>query len=301
VKELGSGVPDLVVAAYDAERELRDPSVAPLAPATAAVGGTLARLGKRIGSVITGNTGDFEFSAEDLGYAGTDARPDLLIAVFAPEDVQGVEQPFPLPPEQRLLYVSRVPRTDAGAEEAYLIRVLQAQLDKFQISAGRPAKVDADTRGYLGAIEAKGAFRQKVVQGLAPQLNHQVTRAIATKSMAKDKVKGLNALPPSRASSPFILRDPKKLDEVQQAAVQAGLQGALGSYKGKLHVTFSSQELAALDLRPDPTTGMPQGSAKQVDLLATIFAKVGGVDLVRTHEFVDSPSTAAALLRKYRP
>src|SRR5207249_3509965 len=93
------------------------------------------RLGKRIGSVLTDQEGKFTLASEDLEFQGNESRPDLVILVFAPEDVQKLEEPYPLPPEKRVLYISSVPRVDAGAEEAFVIRLLQAQLDKFNISA----------------------------------------------------------------------------------------------------------------------------------------------------------------------
>src|SRR5438105_4358270 len=136
VKETNTGIPNLLVAAYDSEIDLRDVSTNPTA-ADAGVGPQiLERLGKRLGSVLTGPDGKFEMSSDDLCFQRGDPRPDLVLAIFAPEDVIDAQHPYPYPPDKRILYISGVSRTDAGAEEAYFIRLLQAQLDKFHIQTG---------------------------------------------------------------------------------------------------------------------------------------------------------------------
>src|SRR5258707_402304 len=115
VKETNSGVPNLVVAAFDSDVAIRDlvtdhPRTNVFTPQF------MDKLGKRIGSVLTESDGRFNLNREELHFEGVESRPDLLLIVFAPEDILDAKRPFVLPPEQRILYISSVPRADAGAE-----------------------------------------------------------------------------------------------------------------------------------------------------------------------------------------
>jgi len=109
VKETGEGVPNLVVAAYDTDEAQLDLD---RLRTTTVEGGW----GDRIGSVLTDTGGRFELSFDkaDFQQGDQEARPDLLVMVYAPEDSQSATEPSPLTPRERLLHVSRVPRQDAG-------------------------------------------------------------------------------------------------------------------------------------------------------------------------------------------
>src|SRR5262249_44656902 len=114
VKETNVGIPNLVVAVFDSERTLASSS---------GEKGTFSfsDCGKRIGSVLTDRDGRFSLQREGLEFQGNEARPDLVLVVFAPEDVGDPDHPVPLPPAKRVLYVSAAPLTDAGGEEAIVI------------------------------------------------------------------------------------------------------------------------------------------------------------------------------------
>ena len=150
VKETNLGIPDLIVAAYDSGRPIRES----LRRGPDGKGLSLQDAGRRIGSVLTEPDGRFVLTSEDLEFQGNEQRPNLLIIVFAPEDVQGLDMPYPLPPEERILYISAVPRNDAGAEEAFTIRLLQAQLDHFDLKAGASSPDSSvDDHRLAAAIE----------------------------------------------------------------------------------------------------------------------------------------------------
>src|SRR3972149_2210483 len=104
VKETNSGIPHLIVTAYDSEKSIRE--IIGAKPNREAF--SLEDLGKRIGSVLTDQNGNFVLKSENLEFQGNESRPDLLIIIFAPEDVQDVKTPYPLPPEERILYISAV-------------------------------------------------------------------------------------------------------------------------------------------------------------------------------------------------
>ena len=165
VKETGVGVQNLVITVYDA----RDVAHATLEQRRSVP--LTEQLGRRLGSVLTDSEGRFLLSSEDLEFDGNEARPNLSVAVFAPEDVQSLKSPLPLPPDERLLFLSSVPRKDAGAEEAFVIRILQAQLDRFSMSTVASAAQGASVGARLAdAIESawdvpaylKERFRQRI-------------------------------------------------------------------------------------------------------------------------------------------
>src|SRR5437762_3434076 len=192
VKETNSGVPNLVVTAYDSEKSPREVVRQYRNKTPFSVEG----LAKRIGSVLTDQEGRFVLTSEDLEFQGNESRPDLLIAIFAPEDVQKLEEPYPLPPEERLLYFSTVPRVDAGAEEAFVIRLLQAQLDKFHIST-HPSAMKGKTESNLlaSAVESSWDFRDGLRERLKPRLQEEQEKSDHFKKIAQEKVKDLSAIP----------------------------------------------------------------------------------------------------------
>ena len=128
VKETGEGIPNLVVAVFDTDQVQLDLDH---------VGAPTSEGGRadRIGSVLTDANGRFELTFEkaDFQLSDQEERPDLMLVVFAPEDSRSANEPSPLAPQERVLHVSRVPRQDAGRTEAYAIRLLKAQLDRFEI------------------------------------------------------------------------------------------------------------------------------------------------------------------------
>src|SRR5438128_119436 len=139
VKETNAGIPDLVVAVFDFDAQspgagdtARDTvAVTPVAAARSELSrNNLARLQNRLGSILTDGSGNFDLpiSEETALHYGKDRVADLVVAVFAPEDSIDERNPIPLPAEDRLLYLSRSPRANAGPIEAFVIRVHQAQL-----------------------------------------------------------------------------------------------------------------------------------------------------------------------------
>jgi hypothetical protein len=165
VKETNSGIADLVVAAYDANLE----SAEAVLDAIEFKGRD--NFGRRITSVITDGQGAFCISGDDLRFSGNESRPNLLLVVFAPEDVQSAAKPFPLRPDKRILYISSVPRSDAGAEEAFVIRLLQEQLQQFSILQGdSPPKTNAGANLLQNATDQTVALRTGVQEKIGPYL-----------------------------------------------------------------------------------------------------------------------------------
>ncbi len=224
VKETNAGVPNLVVAAYDSAIDFRDLTDDPAATATGLSAEILARLGKRLGSVLTDQDGQFAMNSDDLHFQGTESRPDLVLAIFSPEDIIDAKRPYPFPPEKRILYISRVSRSDAGAEEVYVIRLLQAQLDQFQLSAGSSStsnRGELKSTAFFNIVENSYGFRDSLKQKLAPRQQTEMATINEVKAIASEKLKDFSAIPRPLRSHPLLLTDANALASVQGGVVAA--------------------------------------------------------------------------------
>lgn len=318
VKESNVGVPDLVVAAYDSERELQEiiagqmavppPPVPPitlqrppgdlpryltelppqsqpdvLVPPSppAAQNSTdpldlgissdfFKQLGKRIGSVLTDQNGSFTFDLDELHFQGNEERPDLVIVVFAPEDVHQMTRPYPWPPEKRILYMSTVPRKDSGAEETYIIRLIQDQLTFFSIplthtSSTTPPQVDA-------AVQ------------LAPIVQNQYNLLFIE---AKAKTQSLSAIPIHLRNTAYdtYMVAPRTsfstgvsdLAKKQTSAISDVLDKKLTFYKPIVQGPLDALYFGG-------------GGLTYKELIDFIFTKTGGLDLVKPNFMQGQPS-----------
>ena len=121
LKESGIGIPDLLVVIYDVDPGTQ-PEEAGAAPESHEEGERQELppkdgLGDRIDSRLTDRDGAFHFSFEAEEFRtrdGTERRPDLQLAVIAPEEPAAAPQ---------MLYASADIRQDAGRSEEYLIRL----------------------------------------------------------------------------------------------------------------------------------------------------------------------------------
>jgi hypothetical protein len=289
IKETNQGIPNLLVVAYDAAGD----TAAQVLKAAADGRGSDA-FGRRIASVLTDEAGAFSITGDELGCSGHE-RPNLLLVVFAPEDVQSAARPYPLPPEKRVLYLSAVPRTAAGAEEAFVIRVLQEQIAHFGIyqPSGVPTTDVSVTRLSSATTEAI-ALREGVRATLGPHLQKEQERANHTKKRVAEKVKAMSGVPKhlrdgKLQNNRFLLMHRNelapRLKAVQDDAIVDGLKRAR-KLTTTLRLRVSTQDLQDLGLKNG-------GASRQVDhkkVLAKVKELLGGVDLVRRA----APSNALA-------
>jgi hypothetical protein len=290
VKETNSGVPNLVVTAYDCEKSIE----AMIADRREKNGASLEKLGKRIGSVLTDQDGKFTLESNELEFQGNESRPDLLILILAPEDIQDPESPFPLLPEQRVLYVSTVPRTDAGAEEAFFIRLLQKQLDRFHISSATSARESVSSVGRLGnAIENTWDFRDSLRNRLKGRLQQEQDKSEKIRKHAQDKVKNLSAIPlhlrdSKMRNNRLLIIGKKQLAEKLVAAQDQSITDGVKHFKERvMHLTLTSDDLKDLGL--EEKDGALIGEVSGKVLIAKVRVLTNGVDLVRRRGF-DNPS-----------
>lgn len=291
-KETGVGIPNLVVAVFDSDLTLDDLRRQELSP------DLLKRAGKRICSVLTDATGRFSIPAEDLEFAGNESRPDLLLIVLAPEDVQSPKRPYPLPADERTLYMSTVPRFDAGAEEAYVIRLLQAQLDHHSIATG---SMDRNRHVRALAEAADSIKRLRAQQKLHNQEAYDNRKRYA--EIAAKKMGRLTAVSPllrsAQARTAALLIEHKSdlvenLSALQEKANEEGL-AALRKQKSTLKLRLSEADLDELGLKT--VKGRLIGKISAIKVAAKVRSLMGGVDLIRVRG-AENPSVEE-LDRKY--
>lgn len=279
VKETNAGVPNLVVAAYDSETAART------SPSVERPQIMFDSLGKRIGSVLTNCEGRFVLTAEGLEFQGNESRPDLILAVFAPEDIQDPSSPYPLRPEQRLLYLSAVPLTDAGAKECFVIRLLQAQLSRFGIPATcTPSQGTSRSNRFAVVMQDTWAFRDGLRQALAPRIREELQKAATRKQAAQDKTKNLSAIPLYLRNSvlrntKFLIKDrddlKANLQRKQSDAISEGLT-RLSSATPTLRLSLTAADMSDLGLKPDGS-----GKVDAAKLAQKVRSLLQDVDLVR--------------------
>jgi len=300
VKETNSGVPNLVVTAYDSEKSIQE--IRAKHPDQKAF--TLDGLGKRLGSVLTDQAGKFLLKSEDLEFPGNESRPDLLIIIFAPEDIQSIEAPYPLPPEERILYTSVVPRADAGAEEAFVIRLLQAQLDHFGITVAGPVNEnDIDIDRVAKALESTWNLRDGLRDRLKPRLQAEQKKSEQFQSIAQEKVMNLSAIPmhlrdDELTNNKLLINGQKglvtNLKVKQDLAIANGLE-RLQTRKLVMRLRLTENDLKDLGLKVQD--GKVVGEVDPEKLTEKVGSLINGFDLVRKRG-LNNPSPEA-LIDKY--
>jgi hypothetical protein len=251
VKETGTGIPDLVIALFD-----RDPdqqlALTHLDWATL-TSAWMDGLGDRIGSILTDVNGNFEFKFEDEAFqlGDQESRPDLLLIVFAPEDSQSAEQPVPLPPQQRILHFSNIPRQDAGRTEAYVIRLPQLLLDKFEIRHPANSTDNRQQQTIVSALdrsfELEDILRTKLDERTSKRLE-ELNEATARTSKILENF-SLSAVPKELRSVTTYFAPGDNLQEKQGAVFQRGIERLQQSGKKKsLRIRLSKKEAQTLGI-----------------------------------------------------
>jgi hypothetical protein len=300
LNETNSGIPNLMVTAYDSEKSIREI----MGDRTNMEGLSLRDLGKRIGSVLTDPDGGFTLDGEDLEFQGNESRPDLLIIIFAPEDVQDLNAPYPLPPEERILYISTVPREDAGAEEAFVIRLLREQLDHFHLTTNTPTNKNIiDDHRLATAIEDAWSFEDRLRDQLKPRLLEEQKKSQEIQSKAQQKVKNLSAIPKYVKNHGFVnemlLINGKRdladhLKPKQDKVLANGLE-RMEARNTVIHLQLTENELGDLGL--NVADGKIVGNIDPKKLTEKVKAKINGLDLVRKRG-MNNPSPED-LIKKY--
>ena len=302
VKETNLGIPNLIVTAYNSEKKSIQ-SI--LAEQPNRHGFSLESLGRRIGSVLTDQNGNFILESENLEFEGNESRPDLLIIIFAPEDVQDVKTPYPLPPEERILYISAVPRQEAGAKEAFVIRLLQEQLEQFQISATTSANESNMGEERLAtAIEGAWHLGDRSRDRLKASFLRQQERSESFQYEARQKVTNLSAIPKylrnrGLTNCQLLINGKRDLADNLKLKQDQVIENGLERLKSRntvvrLRLTEDEVKDLGLTIRKD---GEIAGKIDLDKLTEKVRTTMRGVDLVRKRG-LNNPSPEA-LIKKY--
>lgn len=135
VRETGTGIADLVVAAIDL-----DPVQLP--PTNHVPSASDAPSFERLGSVLTTQDGRFSLDFGEGLFSrgdGKPARPDLELYVLGPDRPSSDKDASGLPIAERLLFRTRVAQADSALTESFLIQLDQAQLERAGVPQPRSA------------------------------------------------------------------------------------------------------------------------------------------------------------------
>jgi hypothetical protein len=281
VKGTNAPVPNLVVTAFDAGGA---PHVIREKGPTAEV---MRHLGRRISSTLTAADGRFTFPAEDLDFPGNEPRPDLVAVVFAPEDVDNPSLPYPKPPEDRVLYLSAIPRIDAGARETFVIRLSRAVVANLQL--------EADVNHEANSLDHSWRARDAIAESLKNRQKADMERRVAARRAAVELTKNLQAVPRALRNNRFLVvgkaalnakvevmrgTSVTKLAEVQHAAIDEGLADLdKRGYKPTMRLYLNEGDLKDLNL--EMKDGVVSGNLDNAAVAQKLLALTGGVDLVR--------------------
>lgn len=290
VRETGIGIPNLVVTVFDSDCSAED------VRGHRDHGQLLKAVGRRLSSVLTDRDGRFDLPAADLEFPGNEPRPNLILAVFAPEDVQDPAHPFPLPPEQRLLYVSTMPRSDVGAQEAYVIRLLQAQIDRFRIPVGPyGTSIERGVRDLSDTLLNSWALREGMRERLEERVRLEQKRHQEARQVARAKLQHFSALPLHMRSADaqaaaLVIRGKSELGEALPRLQDRAVNDALSKMKNsevkptmQLRLSVDAVESLGLTVKDGKITG----KVRAADLTKVLRSTVNVLDLVRARDADD--------------
>jgi hypothetical protein len=298
VKETNVGIGTVVVAAFDAKdaSPSSDHSKSP----------HLQHLGRPLGSVVTDSHGRFELNVEARA---TEARPKLVVAVFAPEDARSVDEPRPEPAEKRLMFVSREAREEAAPQEAFIIRLPQAQLDHHALGQTRKPDATAARQARVAdAIEAAWGAPAYLRDRFKERLSANVAAKAKRRAAAAHAVRNLSGIPrhlrdgetrnPLQNNSLLIAdrRDlADRLPELQYRAIEEGLKRL---HKRRLkpitRLYLSRGEIKSLGLTWDEKTGRVSGEVPAEKFRTKVREAIEGYAITKSGRTVE---TSVAKLR----
>ena len=224
---------------------------------------------KRVGSCLSDTTGSFALAVmpSDLSLGKrTEQRPDLLLLVLAPDEPG-------LTPAKRLLHLSLDVRLNAAGNEAQLILLPAALLEKHGVPFGEgtgPGKDEARQRvdAYVRDHEQRTSFEEGVAafHGKAGERD-RADRTSYRKSVRSQLVPTLTHAP----TDGIFVSDGKDLPDRHTEAVSAGLTAANlalgGTQSGGVPVNLYLTDDELHGLIGNSTSGVVDVPGAQVDPL----------------------------------
>lgn len=288
------GVERLVVSAFDSG------GAPPIMRKHAPTAEVLQALGRHITSALTDSKGYFALPAEDLEFAGNEPRPDLVIVVYAPEVVEDWREPYP---EKHALYISLVPRIDAGAQDAVVIRLGREVLTHYHIGTG--------------AFEQTSKARDALANEQKARHFTELARKADARKTAVKCTQNLNAVPIAMRRNKLLLigkaaltekveEDGRKIPRIEVLQRELLFEGLTDlkkkadPKKPKMRLRMGAEELRKLELKIQD--GKVTGTLSHDALWETVVAMHGGVDLVRKRGMSNpSPATLEQRYLKATP
>jgi hypothetical protein len=245
VAETGTGVPDLVVSVLDV-----DP--VPVSPPTHArpvqPGGM-----ERLGSVLTDAEGRFWLAFDEKRFAagdGSPARPDLVLCVSGPDRPGSPGKPDGLDLEQRLLFRTVAPLTDAGDIESFVIQVEGAQLERAGV------RLPQTDEAVLGPAALRGRLQVQMQEHKAVAQVQREFAAHALPAMTRERVAVAGML--SRladegvfARAGFLGLNPA-LDDIRRGLMERWRRTLERHRETRVAMRFRLDDAAVRDLGGDP-------------------------------------------------
>lgn len=289
VIETNVGVPNVQVVIYDV-----DPTCAQNFVSSLGIPQTGVATADRLGSVLTDAQGAFELTFDDEIFAARDpeGRPDLVLAVLAPEDSRSAKDPSTPPPDSRVLLVSHVPRVNAGRTEAYVLRIAAETLRKHHIPFSDPGAdhdVVAKAKRLTESYAEQDLLEKTVQTALGPRRKEQFQRKEATTQKAKRFVEHLSAAPAKARGQKTFLTRGGDLASAQREAMERGL----GSLK---HAVGPDKVLLDLTSTKGKWTPDPRGAETQLDreqICQLLHQRRDGAAMVRIRDLLDAKKEEA--------
>lgn len=287
VRETNAGIADLQVAVFDVERadEARHELLL-----LRGDGENLDGLPNRLGSVLTDANGNFDLPIDEtlVQRVGRDRTPDLVVAVFAPEDSAGPEQPQPAPDKNRLLHLSRAPRFKAGLVEAYVIRIPQQQLEAFAIPMSQGPRVAPhdEAARFANVVSRRWAVKDAIKERLGTELKGRARLLQQSQTKAKNIFKKLQAIPPAFRQVPFVAGPDRSIDEAHANAIASGMQH-VARYAGSVTLDLSEDNFAELGLATGPA-GEISGTTSAGQVAARMSSGNAATDLSRIRDLLSA-------------
>jgi hypothetical protein len=296
LKETNVGIPDLLVEIYDVDSAIRPEelifgdgatgvSVAPPIPSVVSQAKLLS-----LGSVPTDGDGRFKLEYEDSEFRWRnpeEKRPDLLLVVRAPEEMDG-------PRDAGILHISKT-RQDASSRESYIIRTPTQKLVAAGLSAPSNLALDEEEpetviQKVRLSVSRQARIKQEVQKIAAEQVATERARvAKVEKQVEKRLIEKLTGVPDRLAERLNYVRPGEDVEAAMFSAIKKSIEGTINQAppaKGYLVLSetqaegFKKDGKFREDITPEELEPLLFGSADN-DKRPTFFIRESPINLTQ--------------------
>lgn len=294
LKESGVGIPDLIVVIFDIDPRTKPEEIIGSGP-----GDNVASIevpgrnfaADRLGSIVTNRTGTFEMTYEDDEFRvrnPEEKRPDLFLAVLAPEEI-GKDL------SSRILFISVAVRQNAGRTEQYFIRLTAAQLEKAGIAL--PTTPDDEVEEPARIVErlAKANARVEAIDSGFRQIDKErVERVRRTSNGFQTKLKPalrtlLSGVSTTLINPENLVASDESVFEKGQALIQRGIREVINSDDPKVRAPVKGFIALTDEQRQAVSARLGEGGAIEAEALDEILDQQDGRRGVTTFMVREDP------------